>query len=145
MVISNYQLPITSVRILAIDHGDARIGLAISDEGGMIARPLQILKHTAKKEDAEKIARIALENHVEKIVIGLPLDDEGKIGHQANKVKRWAEALKEATTIPIEFWDESFTSEQAETLRHKRGEAMDDKAAAFILQNYLDAKLPSSD
>ncbi|MBI5350875.1 MAG: Holliday junction resolvase RuvX [Chloroflexi bacterium] len=133
------------MRILAIDHGDARIGLAVSDEGGMIARPLQILKHTAKKEDAEKIARIALENNVEKIVIGLPLDDEGKIGHQANKVKRWAEALKEATTIPIEFWDESFTSEQAETLKRKRGEAVDDKAAAFILQNYLDAKLPSSD
>ncbi|MBI5080869.1 MAG: Holliday junction resolvase RuvX [Chloroflexi bacterium] len=107
---------------MAIDHGDARIGLAVSDKGGMIARPLQILKHTAKKEDAEKIARIALENNVEKIVIGLPLDDEGKIGHQANKVKRWAEALKEATTIPIEFWDESFTSEQAETLKRKRGD-----------------------
>lgn len=127
------------MRILAIDHGDARIGLALSDEGGMIARPLQIIRHTAKKEDAEKIARIAIENHVEKIVIGLPTDSEGKIGHQANKVQRWAEALKEATTIPIEFWDESFTSEQAESLKRKRGEAMDDKAAAFILQSYLDS------
>ena len=131
------------MRILAIDHGDARIGLAISDEGGMIARPLQIIKHTAKKGDAEKIARIALENHVEKIVIGLPLDDEGKIGHQANKVQRWAEALKEATTIPIEFWDESFSSEQVEELRRLRGgkkvDAIDDRAAAFILQNYLDS------
>ena len=131
------------MRILAIDHGDARIGLAISDEGGMIARPLQIIKHTAKKEDAEKIARIALENKVEKIVIGLPTDSEGKIGHQANKVKRWAEALKEATTIPIEFWDESFSSEQVEELRRLRGgkkvDAIDDRAAAFILQNYLDS------
>lgn len=117
-----------------------RIGLAISDEGGMIARPLQILKHTAKKEDAEKIARIVNENNVEKIVIGLPTDSAGKIGHQAKKAQRWAEALKEATTIPIEFWDESFTSEQAETLKRKRGEATDDKAAAFILQSYLDAK-----
>jgi len=127
------------MRILAIDHGDARIGLAISDEGGMIARPLQILKHTAKKEDAEKIARIAIENNVEKIIIGLPLNSEGEMGHQANKVKRWAEVLKAATMIPIEFWDESFTSEQAESLKHKRGEAVDDKAAAFILQSYLDS------
>jgi len=145
LVISNYQLPITNVRVLAIDHGDARIGLAISDEGGMIARPLQIIKHTTKKEDAEKIARIVLENNVEKIVIGLPTDSEGKIGHQANKVQRWAEALKEATTIPIEFWDESFTSGQAETLKRKRGEALDDKAAAFILQNYLEANSDISD
>ncbi len=128
------------MRILAIDHGDVRIGLALSDERGMIARPLQIIKHTAKKEDAETIARIAIENNVEKIVIGLPLDDEGKIGHQANKVQRWADTLREATTILIEFWDESFTSEQAETLKRKRGEAVDDKAAAFILQNYLDSK-----
>ncbi len=109
----------------------------------MIARPLQIIKHTAKKDDAEKIARIALENNVEKIVIGLPTDSEGKIGHQANKVKRWAEALKEATTIPIEFWDESFSSEQVEELRRLRGgkkvDAIDDRAAAFILQNYLDS------
>ena len=131
------------MRILAIDHGDVRIGLAISDEGGMIARPLQIIKHTAKKEDAEKIARIAIENNVEKIVIGLPTDSEGKIGHQANKVKRWAEALKEVTTIPIEFWDESFSSEQVEEMRRLRGgkkvEAIDDRAAAFILQNYLDS------
>lgn len=130
------------MRVLAIDHGDVRIGLAISDEGGMIARPLQIIKHTAKKDDAEKIARIAIENNVEKIVIGLPTDSEGKIGHQANKVQRWAEALKEATTIPIEFWDETFTSEQAESFRRrKRGEPVDDKAAAFILQNYLDSLL----
>lgn len=127
------------LRILAIDHGDVRIGLAISDEGGMIARPLQIIKHTAKKEDAEKIARIATENNVEKIIIGLPLNSEGEMNHQANKVKRWAEALKETTTTPIEFWDESFTSEQAESLKHKRGETVDDKAAAFILQNYLDS------
>jgi len=145
LVISNYQLPITDVRVLAIDHGDARIGLAISDEGGMIARPLQIIKHTAKNVDAKKIAHIAQENNVEKIVIGLPTDSEGKIGHQANKVKRWAEALKEATTIPIEFWDESFSSEQAETLKRKHGEAVDDKAAAFILQNYLEAKPGISD
>jgi putative Holliday junction resolvase len=128
------------MRILSVDHGDARIGLALSDESGMIARPLQIIKHTAKKEDTDKIARVAFENNVEKIIIGLPLDGEGKIGHQAKKVQRWAEALKEATTIPIEFWDESFTSEQAETLKRKRGEAIDDKAAAFILQNYLDSK-----
>lgn len=127
------------MRILAIDHGEVRIGLALSDEGGLVARPLQIIKHISKAEDAKKIVALAQTHGVEKIVIGLPTDSEGGLSHQARKVQRWAEALQAATELPLEFWDETFTSQQAERLKHKRGEAMDDKAAAFILQNYLDA------
>ena len=130
------------MRILAIDHGDSRIGLALSDETGLIARPLQIVKHTSRQADAEAIAAIAAAQNVERIVIGLPLDDDGRAGHQARKVQRWAEGLRRATKIPIEFWDESFSSKEAAGSRKKkrRGEPDDARAAAVILQSYLDAR-----
>ena len=134
------------MRILGIDHGDVRIGLALSDESGLIARPLQIVKHVSRETDAETIARIAREKEVKRIVVGLPTDEEGEIGHQAHKVKRWAEALKEAAAIPIEFWDESFSSVDADTTapKRKRREANDDHAAAVMLQSYLDAHRPTA-
>ena len=129
------------MRILGIDHGDVRIGLALSDEGGLIASPLQIIKHVARATDAETVARIATEKEAKLIVIGLPTDEEGEIGFQARKVKRWAEALSHATPITIEFWDESFSSVEADaaTPNRKKGEANDAHAAAILLQNYLDA------
>ncbi|MBI4316379.1 MAG: Holliday junction resolvase RuvX [Chloroflexi bacterium] len=134
------------MRILGIDHGDARIGLALSDETGTIATPLQIVRHTARAADARTVARLAAEHGAERIVVGLPTDSEGQIGPQARKVQRWAEALAEATGIAIEFWDESFTSEEVAALRRarharakRRGEPLDAEAAALILQNYLDA------
>jgi putative Holliday junction resolvase len=128
------------MRILGIDHGDVRIGLALSDESGTVARPLQVIQHVAREADAETIARIAAEKEAKLIVIGLPTDSDGEIGHQARKVQRWAEALKQATAIPVEFWDESFSSQEAESLKHRtRGEPNDAQAAAVMLQNYLDA------
>lgn len=134
---------IGDMRLLGIDHGQTRIGLAISDESETVARPLHIIRHTARAADAETIAGIAAEHGVGKIVIGLPADDEGQIGHQARKVQRWAEALKAVTVIPVEFWDESLSSsDAAESRKHKKGkrdQALDAEAAAFILQSYLDA------
>jgi len=129
------------MRILGIDHGDARIGLALSDEGGLIARPLQIIKHIARATDAQTIARIVTEKEVKLIVIGLPTDEEGEVGHQARKVKRWAEALSQATSVKLDFWDESFSSIEADSVtpNRKRGEANDAHAAAIMLQSYLDA------
>ena len=128
------------MRILGIDHGDVRIGLALSDESGTVARPLQVIQHVAREADAETIARIAAEKEAKLIVIGLPTDSDGEIGHQARKVQRWADALKQATATPVEFWDESFSSQEAESLKHRtRDEPNDAQAAAVMLQNYLDA------
>lgn len=129
------------MRILAVDHGGARIGIALSDATGAIARPLQIIAHTARQAEAEAVARIAAEHGAEKIVVGLPTDGSGQIGHQARKVQRWAEALRAATSLPVEFWDESFSSAEANRLptRRKRREPADAQAAAFILQSYLDS------
>jgi putative Holliday junction resolvase len=135
-----------ATRTLGIDHGESRIGLALSDESGLIARPLQIIRHTARAADAELIAKLAAEKEVKLIIIGLPLDAEGRVGHQARKVQRWAAALKLATAIPIEFWDESFSSVEAERLpaaAHRAGPS-DDRAAAILLQNYLDAHRPAA-
>jgi putative Holliday junction resolvase len=129
------------MRILGIDHGDVRIGLALSDESNLIARPLQVLKHVARDADAQSVARIALEKKAQLIVVGLPVDDEGQVGYQARKVKRWVEGLSHLLEIQIEFWDESFSSAEADALtpsRH-RDEANDARAAAVMLQNYLDS------
>ncbi|MEK7278325.1 MAG: RuvX/YqgF family protein, partial [Chloroflexota bacterium] len=87
-------------------------------------------------------AAIAVAQRVERSVIGLPTDDDGRVGHQARKVRRWAEALRSATTIPIEFWDESFSSKEAagSGKKKRRGDPDDARAAAVILQGYLDAR-----
>ena len=136
------------MRILGIDHGEVRIGLALSDETGLIARPLMVVEHVARESDAETVARLAAEKGARLIVIGLPTDAEGEPGHQARKVLRWAEALGRATPIKIELWDESFTSVEADSLMsaHRRGEPRepnDAYAAAVMLQSYLDAHPPA--
>lgn len=129
------------MRVLGIDHGDVRIGLALSDESNLIARPLQVLKHVARETDAQNVARIVLEKKAQLIVVGLPVDEEGAVGYQARKVKRWVEGLRRLIEIQIEFWDESFSSAEADALtpsRH-RDEANDARAAAIMLQSYLDS------
>ncbi len=132
------------MRYLGIDHGDVRIGLALSDESGLIARPLQIILHVAREADAATVAKVAKDKQTQKIIIGLPTDGDGGIGHQARKVQRWVEALKAVTDLPIEFWDESFSSIEADaTPNQKRGHPNDDRAAAVMLQSYLDAHRPS--
>jgi putative holliday junction resolvase len=133
------------MRILGIDHGDVRIGLALSDAANLIARPLQVLKHVARTADAQTVARIAVEKKAELIIIGLPVDDEGEVGPQARKVKRWADGLSLVTEIQIEFWDESYSSAEADALTpsRNRDEPNDARAAAVMLQNYLDSHRPN--
>lgn len=139
------------MRILGIDHGDVRIGLALSDESSLVARPLQIVEHVARQTDAETVARIAADKAARLIVVGLPTDSEGEIGPQARKVMRWAEALAQVTPLKLEFWDESYSSVEADDLapprkRSRRDEptgANDALAAAVMLQSYLDAHRPA--
>jgi len=135
------------VKILAIDHGARKIGLAISDESGLVARPLTILPHRSRVEDAQAVARLAAAEGVGLVVVGLPLGAEGESGPQSHRVRRWAEALREACSLPLEYWDESHSTQQAAAIRRqtgkrrqRAGQADDDAvAAAVILQNYLDA------
>lgn len=132
-------------RILGVDPGDRRIGIAISDPTGTIANPLMVLHHVARVVDAAQIARIAAEQGVEKIVIGCPYDSEGLPGPQARKAERFAEVIRMQTELPIELWDESGSTQAARAARiamgarrAKRSGHLDELAATYILQTYLD-------
>lgn len=125
--------------ILAVDPGEARIGLAVSDPEGRIARPLRVLRHTSRPADARAIAEEAKTLGAALLLVGLPLDEEGESGPQARKAIRLADALRAQTSIPVEMWDESGSTQAAAALRHSKTE-IDARAAALILQDYLDAR-----
>jgi putative Holliday junction resolvase len=133
-------------RILAVDPGDKRIGLAISDLTGTIANPLTVFIHVGRLIDAARIAEMARENDAVYIVVGQPLDSDGQIGPQARKSQRLGEAIKMQTHIPVVYWDESGSTQTAREARIQMGASrgrrkghMDELAATVILQSYLDA------
>lgn len=123
-------------RVLAIDPGEARIGLAVSDPLHVIARPLKVIKHVSRQSDAEAILLEAAEHEVGTIVVGIALDMQGEVGPQARRALRLVEMLRALTDMPVETWDESGSTQAA----GKRDERTDARAAAVILQEYLDAR-----
>ena len=137
------------MRILAVDHGEKNIGLAISDPTATIASALTVIKNVSRLMDAAQVASLATENDVALIVIGQSYDDEGKPNLAARRAARFAEALKEQTQIPVVLWDESFSTQDARAVRiemgvsrKKRSGHMDELAAVMILRSYLDANKP---
>ncbi len=129
-------------RVLAVDPGEARIGLATSDPTGTIARPLLVVRHSSRAQDVAKILENATREGVEKIVVGLALDQDGRIGPQARRATRLVQALRASSTLPIETWDESGSTLAAGPSR-RSSEPDDARAAAVILQDYLDAHKPA--
>lgn len=134
------------MRILAVDPGEKRIGLAISDPSGIIASPLTILNHVSRSVDAAVIIQTALDHEAGLIVIGQALDDENQPTYQSRKANRLATAIRKLTKIPVVVWDESGSTKIATAAmrelgvnRAKRREHLDDLAATVILQTYLDA------
>ncbi len=126
-------------RVLGVDPGEARIGLAVSDESGSVARPLAVLRHISREKDAHEIARRAALEGAGRIVVGVPFDVDGLPGPQARRALRLVEALRACTSLPVDTWDESFSTQSA--LRSpKRDPLLDARAAAVILQEYLDAQ-----
>jgi len=135
------------MRILAVDHGEKRIGLAISDPTGSIARPLQVIQHTARRSDAAHVAEIAAQYGVELIVVGQSFLEDGRPSPAGRRAARFAEALRSQTQTPVLMWDEAFSTQDAQRTcrelgraRRKRTGHLDDLAAAMILQSYLDAQ-----
>ena|ERR1700690_342697 len=135
-----------SLRILAVDHGEKRIGLAISDPTGTIASPLKVIKHLSRTIDAAQVAELAVNNAVDLMVIGQSFDEQGHPNLAGRRAARFADALKTQTQIPIVFWDESFSTQEARATRielgvsrKKRGGHLDELAATMILQSYLEA------
>ena len=134
------------MRTLAVDPGEKRLGIAISDPSGTIANPLTVLKHVSRPLDAAAIAQLANENQVELIVIGQSLDEDGLPTPEGRRAGRLAEAVQGQTDLPIVLWDESGSTKEARSARlamgasrRKRGGHLDDLAATYILQTYLEA------
>lgn len=140
-------------RIIAIDYGKARLGIAISDELKIIASPLECMQAQKTMElTILNLVSILNRYQIDEIVIGLPLLFKGQAGAFAEEVKSFATLLKTKCSCPIIFWDERLTSVQAERIlretnltRKKRAKVVDVLAAVIILRNYLDAKdVPST-
>jgi len=132
------------MKVLAVDPGDKRLGLAISDPTGTISRPLCVIEHEARAMDAQKIVKIAEQESVRLIVIGWALDSEGEVGYRARKSKRLADAVQDLTDVPVRMWDESGTTQAAIQSRIDMGVGrknrqghLDDVAASILLQDFL--------
>ena len=133
------------MRILGLDYGEKRIGLAISDEMGITAQGIPTLTRKGLEKDLAALEKVIRQFGVEKIVIGYPLRLNGTEGIQCEKVSRFAGILEKRFTIPISKWDETLTTRQAEEIlaevkvsRKKRKAVVDKLAAMIILQDYLD-------
>ncbi len=135
------------MRIMAVDPGEKRIGIAISDPTGTIASPLTVVQHISRLLDAATIADLARQYQANLIVIGQSLDDDGLQTPASRRADRLAEAIKEQSDIPLKMWDESFSTQAARqariemgTSRRKRHGHLDELAATIILQSYLDTE-----
>jgi putative holliday junction resolvase len=134
-------------RILAIDYGKKRIGLALSDELGMTAQPLQVLAHKNRKEDVRRLREICRAKGVRLIVVGHPLHITGEAGDMAEEAARFATRLRKELGIPVELADERLTTWEAEQTLAEMGGAkrrkdapLDDVAAAILLREYLERR-----
>jgi putative pre-16S rRNA nuclease len=134
------------VRILAIDYGSKRMGIAISDNLKLIAQPLEFIPAAPFADFLERLKQLLREQQVELVVVGMPRNLDGSYGPAALRVQDFAAALKGALTVPIQTWDERLTSAQANRLliqaghrRKERKQKVDQTAAAILLQSYLDS------
>lgn len=138
-------------RVLALDVGEKRIGVALSDPLQMIARPLTVIQHASRAADLAAVRALVSEHQVVLIVCGYPLSLDGSEGTQAKWVRRFAEELAQGGDAPLELWDESYSTVEAEQVMQtnrrasprERRQWVDAVAAAVILQSYLDAHAPS--
>ena len=133
------------MRVLGLDVGDRRIGIALSDELGLTAQGLMVLKRRDRATDLTALQALITHHQVERIVVGMPRNMDGSYGRQALKTERFMRALEQATHLPCVGWDERLTTQQAERLlieadrrRDQRKAIRDQLAAQLILQNYLD-------
>ena len=135
-------------RVLGVDPGEKRIGLALSDPSQTIASPLEVIEHRSREEDAQLIIKKAAEKEVVLIILGFADDWDGKTSYQAKRSLRLRDELIAAGNIPVVLWSEYGSTQTAQTARRmmntsrkKRAGHLDDLAATVILQSYLDSRL----
>ena len=137
-------------RVLGVDYGSVRLGLAVSDPERKIASPLEVYERRDKNRDAAFFAKLLAEEEIGQIVVGLPVHTDGREGTKAIEARAFGRWLAEATALPLTYFDERFTTTQAEQLlwsaglsHKKRKSRRDPLAAQIMLQAYLDAGCPA--
>jgi putative Holliday junction resolvase len=136
------------MRILGIDLGDKRIGLALSDPMGWTAQGLDVIAGAGgTSNDIKRIREVVARHEVEKVIVGLPRNMDGSDGPRAEKARSFAQRLSKSLGLPVELWDERLTTVEAQKRlievdmsRARRRQVIDQAAAVLILQNYLDAR-----
>ena len=135
----------TGRRILALDYGTKRIGVALSDELGWTAQPLETFERKSLDADVAHIKELIRRHEVKEIVIGMPIQLDGRAGPAAQSARKFLEAVQTAAAIPVVAWDERLTTKAAEQMlieadvsRKKRKGAVDRVAAALLLKSYLE-------
>ena len=138
-------------RIIALDVGSKRIGVAASDEIGIIATPRGLIRRQSYNRDAAAIGKLVEQEQAERVVVGLPTGLSGRPTEQTRRAKRFAEVLASRLSVPVELWDERLTTVMAQRLRpglartpDREAESIDAVAAALILQSFLDRRSRSS-
>lgn len=139
------QTPAREIRILALDVGEKRIGLAVSDPLGITAQGISVLTRQNRETDLARLREVAQEYQVQEILVGLPRHMDGRPGKQAEAVLELARTLGDSLGIPVTPWDERLTTMQAERVlleadlsRQRRRRVVDQVAAVLILQSYLE-------
>jgi putative Holliday junction resolvase len=139
------------MRIVGLDVGERRIGVAVADEGVRVALPVAVVERSELPADLDAIARLVQEQGAEAVVIGLPISLDGSLGSQAEAVKAFGQDLAARLSLPIEYWDERLSSVEAQrrlaSAGHRGPKAkarLDAAAAAIVLQSYLDAQASRS-
>ncbi|MEW6443565.1 MAG: Holliday junction resolvase RuvX [bacterium] len=132
---------------MALDLGEKTIGVAVSDDLGWTAQPLTTLKRKSPREDVDEIVLLVEEHRVDQLVVGLPVNMDGTMGHQARRVLSFVESMKQRLKVPVITWDERLSTVavervllEADVSRRKRKQHIDKLAAAYILQGYLDSQ-----
>jgi putative Holliday junction resolvase len=124
------------VKAMALDYGSARTGVAVSDPTGTLARPLGVVERAGSDAGLSELARLVRDEEVDRIVVGLPLTMRGARGEQAAETERFVEALRGVVAVPVELYDERFTTDLAQ---RTAGAAPEDAlAAAHLLSSYLE-------
>jgi putative Holliday junction resolvase len=124
------------VKVLALDYGSARTGVAVSDPTGTVARPLEVVERAGSKAGLGRIAALVHDEAAERIVVGMPVTLRGEHGPQAEETERFVEALRAVVDVPVDTFDERFTTRLA--ARRRGGDAREDAvAAAYLLTGYL--------
>jgi putative Holliday junction resolvase len=123
------------VKVIALDYGAERTGVAVSDASGTIARPLDVVQQATSENGLERIAALVRDEEAGTVVVGLPLTLRGERGHQAEETEQFVELLRATLDVPVETYDERFTTALA---THRAGAAPEDaRAAAHLLESYL--------